>query len=172
MKKTVVMGAALLLIGAGVWGCTNTAEGAKQDTAADTHAVKEAGDRAVAATDKAVDNAAAATNKAASNVAAATDKALDNTAKAVDKVGKATSEELSLRPKVKLAIVSDKELNNTKNTITVEPSDGVVHLKGVVLTKEMKKRAGEIAVKTLKDAGSTDKVSNDLTVNPSGDSRG
>lgn len=194
MRRFLILSGAVVLLGASLVGCSNTAEGAKQDAATDTQAAKDTADKAVVATDKAAsnaaaatgkaldnaaaatskaaDNAAAATSKAADHVAAATGKAVDETTKTVGAAGKNAGDALTLTPKVKLAITNDKELNNTKNTINIDTADNVVHVKGMVLTSEMKKRAGDIAEKTVKDAGSNDKVVNELTVNPKGDSRG
>jgi hypothetical protein len=42
----------------------------------------------------------------------------------------------------------------------------VVHVTGHVATEAMKKKAGMIAQKSLKDLNATDKVSNELTVSP------
>ncbi len=175
MTRGFWVGAALLLCTAGLFGCSNTEEGAKQDTENNTAAVKDTADKAAAATDKAAVNAADATAKAAGNVAAATDKAAVNAADATRKAagsmagaaqdaGKTTTAALEVTPKVKLAITADKELNDTRNTINVDSKDGVVHLRGTVMTGEMKTRAGNIATKALNELHGTDKLSNELRV--------
>jgi osmotically-inducible protein OsmY len=142
MKKLFAMGAALFLFGAGVVGCQNAAEGVKEDTAKNAQAVGQAADRAGAAAEKATENVAAGTQEAAKNASAA----------------------LALTPKVKAAITADPMLNDTRNTIDVDSKDNVVHLKGTVVNNEMKKRAGEVAQKTLTEANATDRLSNELVV--------
>lgn len=144
MKKLFALGAALLTCGLGVYGCSNTAEGAKEDTAQNTAKVQDAGEKAASAVDKAADSAAANVKDAAKDTSAA----------------------LSLTPKVKEAITADAELNDTRNLINVDSKDNVVHLKGHVISEALKSKAGQIAEKTLKDANATDTVSNELEVNP------
>jgi len=135
---------AVCLVGAsfGVIGCQNTAEGVAKDASKDTTAVGNAADKAAENTKMAADNAAANTKDAMANAGDAA----------------------TLTPKVKTAIVADATLNNPKNLIDVDTKDGIVHLKGHVLTNDMKKQATAIATKTLTDAGSKDKVMNMLTV--------
>ena len=131
MKKMLMLASGLFVLGTGVIGCSNTAEGVKEDTS-------NAGQKVAQATDKAVD----ATKDAAKN----------------------TGEALGVTPKIKLAITSDTMLNDTRNLIDVDSKDGVVHLKGHVINNDAKKRATEVAQKAMTDAGITDKLSNELTV--------
>jgi osmotically-inducible protein OsmY len=86
--------------------------------------------------------------------------------KATQDAAKDTSAALSLTPKVKNAILMDAELKDPRNEIDVDSADNVVHLKGHVTSNEMKAKAGEIAQRVLKDAGATDKLSNELQVTP------
>lgn len=68
-------------------------------------------------------------------------------------------------PKVQSALSDDPMFKDTKNgQINVDSKDNVVHLKGHVLTNELKKHAGEVAQKVLKENNSTDSVSNELMV--------
>ncbi|HZP81202.1 MAG TPA: BON domain-containing protein [Chthonomonadaceae bacterium] len=134
MKTLALLGATALLFGVGLVGCQNTAEGVKEDTAKNTQAVQTAADRA-----------AEATKNAAQNVSA---EAADAT-----QTGK-----------VKTAITSDSLLNDTRNRIDVDTAKGVVHLKGHVATNDMKRRATEVAEKTIKESGASYTVSNELTV--------
>lgn len=175
MKRAFALGAVALLLGIGMTGCSETAKGVADDTTKDTKAVDQAATNAGAAVDKAATNAGAAVDKAATNAGAAVDKAAMNTKDAADKAATATvdatkdaakntSAALALTPKVKLAITNDAMLNNIKNTINVDSADNVVHLKGTVISNDMKKRAGEVAKKALTDANATDKLSNELTV--------
>lgn len=164
MKKLMLTGAAAILLSLSLVGCSNTAEGAKEDTANNGQKVAAATNDAVDATKNAASNAADATKKAADNAADATKKAADNVGAAAVDAGKNTTAALEVTPKVKLAITADKELNDTRNTINVDSKDSVVHLKGTVISNDLKKKAGAIADKTLKDMNSTDKVSNELMV--------
>jgi len=149
MKQTTTWGLKTALAlgmcvfgGLAIVGCQNTAEGAKEDTAKNGAAMQNAADKAADNTKMAADNAAEATKSGAMNAGDA----------------------LTLTPKVKNAIVADAKLNDTKNLINVNTKDGVVHLEGHVMNNEQKKLAGDIATKAVKDAGSSDKVMNMLTV--------
>lgn len=186
MKKYALVGAAALLLSLGLFGCNNTAEGVSKDASTDgqkmASATKDAADATKIATDKAGDatkqaavdvaaatkDAADATGKAAKDAADATGKAAkdaaDATGKAAKDAGKTATGALEVTPKVKLAILADKDLNDTHNLINVNTKDGVVHLEGHVASESRKKKAGMIATKTLKDMNATDTVSNELTV--------
>jgi osmotically-inducible protein OsmY len=141
-KTSLLLGVCLVGAGFGIAGCQNTAEGAKEDAAKDTTAVSTAAGNAADATKNAAVNAADATKDAA---ATAGDK-------------------LSMTPKVKTAILANAKLNDPKNSINVDTGTGVVYLKGHVVSNDDKKLATDIAEKTIKDAGGTDKVMNQLTV--------
>ena len=97
-------------------------------------------------------------------------KAIETGAKeaadATKDAAKDASAALSLTPKVKNAIVADAQLNDPKNNIDVDSKDNVVHLKGHVTSSALKTKAGEIAQKVLNDANATDKLSNELVVQP------
>jgi len=197
MKKLALVGAAVMLLSLGLVGCSNTAEGAKEDTVQNGQKVAEATKDAADATKIAADKAAEATKDAANKAADATkdaavatadaaNKAADATKKGVHDAAVATADATNkaadaakdatkdagktitaateVTPKVKLAIVADKDLNDTHNLINVDTKDGTVHLTGHVANNAMKKKAGMIAEKTLKDLNATDKVSNELTV--------
>jgi len=97
------------------------------------------------------------------NVPAA-EKAVENAAEKTKEATANTGDALTLTPKVKSAIVADPKLNDPKNVIDVGTKDGVVHLKGHVLNNDLKRLAGDIAAKTVKDSGSKDTVMNQLTV--------
>jgi osmotically-inducible protein OsmY len=175
MKKLFALGAAMTLFAVGAIGCQNTAEGAKQDTANNTAAVKEAGDKAAVATERAATETAAATKAAADRAASATEKATDRavsaTEKATDRMAAATKnagDALSLTPKVKLALTNDSELNNTANLIDVDSKNDKVVLNGHVMTAEMKTRAEHVAKQAVQAAGSSDQVVNELSINGKG----
>jgi len=100
------------------------------------------------------------TQQDAAKVSTAADKAADATKDATANAGDA----MTLTPKVKAAITANATLNDPKNLIDVDTKDGVVHLKGHVLTNDQKKLAGDIASKTVAESGSKDQVMNQLTV--------
>ena len=131
MKKMLLLASMLFVFGTGFIGCSNTAEGVKEDA-----------------------------SNAGQKVSEATDKTVDATKQATSNAGEA----LGVTPKIKLAITSDSKLNDTRNVIDVDSKDNVVHLKGHVVSNEMKRRAEEVASKAMKDAGITDTLSNELTV--------
>jgi predicted small secreted protein len=182
MKRLFSLSAVVLLFGTVVVGCQNTAEGAKQDAATDTTAVKEAGDKAAVATQQAAqdakekaakaaaetkaatDHAVTATEQAANRAAMATEKAADRTAAATKKEGKNASDALTLTPKVQGAINNDSELSSANNTVNVVSGNGMIALEGTVKTKALKERAGNVAQQAVKAAGSNDTVENSLKV--------
>ncbi len=197
MKRFALVGAAATLLSLGLFGCSNTADGAGKDVVQDgqkaasvandaANATKNAADKVGDATKQAADATVDATKKAASDVGDATKKAavatadatkdaanatVDGTKKvavamadATKDAGKNATGALEVTPKVKLAIVADKDLNDTHNKINVNTKDGVVHLVGTVANGSMKKKATAVATKALKDLNATDTVSNELTV--------
>ena len=141
-RYTLALGLCLFGAGFGLFGCQNTVEGMKEDTNKNAPVVENAAEKAVDATKRAAQTA---------------DEKLKNTTAN-------SGDALNLTPKVKSAIVADSKLNDPKNLINVDTKDGVVYLKGHVLTNGEKKLAGDIAAKTVKEAGSTDRVMNQLTV--------
>ena len=149
MKKLFVLGCCAFLFGSSVIGCQNTAEGVSQDAAKNGAAVGNAADKAGDNMKNAADNTAVA----AGNAAKGAGDAVKNAGEAMD-----------MTPKVKLAIVGNATLNDTKNLINVDTKDHVVYLKGHVVSNDEKKLASQIAEKTIKEAGSSDKVMNQLTV--------
>ena len=142
MKKLFALTGLVALFGASLVGCSHTAEGAAEDS-------KTAAD----AVDKTTKKAANAVGQAA-----------DDLGKKTEAAGKNVTGALEVTPMVKKAITDDASLNDTTNKIDVDTADGVVHLKGHVTSNDLKKKATEIAEKTLKDNSSTDTVKNELTV--------
>jgi osmotically-inducible protein OsmY len=69
-----------------------------------------------------------------------------------------------LTPKIKLAISGDKTLNADGNLINVDSTAEKITLEGHVTSEEMKKLAGEIAMKVLKENEATQPLDNQLTV--------
>ncbi|WP_309686093.1 BON domain-containing protein [Armatimonas sp.] len=142
MNRVLILGIAC--IGIGLSGCKNTAEGFKEDTTQNAESAKESGEKASVATRKATERLGSAT----------------------EKMGKNAGDALTLTPKIKKAITDDKTLNNTANLIDVKSGNNEVRLTGHVLTEEMKALAGEIAQKTITDAGSKNALINELKVKP------
>ena len=105
MNKQFTIGAALLLLGTGIVGCSNTAEGAKEDTKDAGAAVQKTGEQAATAVDNsakaAADNvkqaadqtavaakdAGAAAQKGAEKAVAGTEAAAKDAGAAVQKTG-------------------------------------------------------------------------------------
>ena len=147
MKKRTTLwlmsGLATLLTGVGS-GCQNTADGAAKDTKI----------------------AAEATAQAAQKVSQKAAETIEKTdAKGTAKhLGKNVTAALEVTPRVKAALLADKELSGAGNHLDVDSKDGIVHLKGHVVSNALKKRAGEIAKKTVRDSGGTDEVRNHLLV--------
>lgn len=123
-------------------GCPNTADGMSKDT-------KNAGEASAQAAEKLGEKTSQMASGASSDV---------------KEMGKNVTAALEVTPRVKTALTADVDLNDAKNQIDVDSKDGIVHLKGHVTTSALKKKAGEIAAKEIKDAGGTDKVMNQLLV--------
>ncbi|MGC4042818.1 MAG: BON domain-containing protein [Armatimonas sp.] len=158
---------AMALIGLfALMGCQNTAEGVAQDTAKNTEATKEAASEAGQAAAKAASDAGQAAAKTASDAGQAAAQATQKMGDAAAGAGKEIAGGGVVTPQVKLAIAADSDLNDPKNKIDVDTADGVVHLKGHVINNALKKKAGEIAEKSIKDSKRTDKVVNQLLVQP------
>ncbi len=161
MKKQFVIGAALLLFGGAIVGCSNTAEGAKEDASKAGDAVKTGTENAAENVKKAGDQTVAAAKDAGSTVEKAGTEAVAGAQKAVANLGEAAA----VTPKVKGAILADADLSNKENAvIDVDTKDGKVVLRGRVKSNEMKKKAEEITKKTLDDAKYTNPIVNQLTV--------
>ena len=116
------------------------------------------------ATKKAADSAEVATKKAAINAEDATKKASESISNETKDAAKNVDAALAVTPRVKTAITSDSELNDTHNTINVDSKDNIVHLRGTVASEHLKRKAGDIAQKALQDSNATDTLSNELRV--------
>ncbi len=147
-------------------GCPQTAEGVAKDTAKNTEAAKEAASDAGQAVAKTASDAGEAVAKTASDAGQAAAQATKEAGAAAKDAGKEVSGALQVTPLVKTALAADPDINDPKNKIDVDTADGVVHLKGHVINNTLKARATEIAQKTLKERQRTDKVVNQLLVQP------
>lgn len=130
-------------------GCQNTAEGVKEDTQKNGQAMQSA-----------ADNAADRAKEAAHNTADATKDA----AKSAGDAAKDAGDALNVIPKVHTAILNNTSLSDTRNHISVDRKDDAIYLRGHVATAELKKTAGDLAAKTIKEAQSKDRVVNELKV--------
>lgn len=133
---------AAAVLAAALSGCGNTLKGAQQDTATDTQ-------KATVATDQAAAKTGAAVRKAGAEVANAP---------------KDVGEAAVITPDVKLAIVRDPVLNDTKNLINASTANGVVQLTGHVQSAAMKQRATEDAQAAVAKHHGTYTISNELVV--------
>jgi len=75
-----------------------------------------------------------------------------------------STDALGITPRVKKAIIEDRQLNNERNHINVDTKDYIVHLKGHVYSKAIKQRAGSVAAAKLAKMHKNYKVSNELTI--------
>jgi len=141
-RVALAIGLCVSSAGFGLVGCQNTVAGLKEDTDKNAPVIENAAEKAVDATKRAAQTA--------------DEKLKSTTANAGDAA--------NLTPKVKSAIVANSKLNDPKNLINVDTKDGVVFLKGHVASNDEKKLAGDIAAKTVQNAGSKDTVMNQLTV--------
>lgn len=157
MNRLSLMGAAAVLLGFGLVGCQNTAEGVAQDADKNVKAVEGA----AVETGKAIETGAVEAGKTVEQGAAAVGNAVGE---ATDGAGAA----LVLTPKIKSALLSDPklktELDNTANKIDVDSTEDKVVLKGNVSSNGMKKLAGDVAMKAIKDANGKQTVDNQLMV--------
>lgn len=141
-KKLWLSTALAPLLMAVLSGCPNTADGMAKDSK----------------------NAGEASAQAAEKMGEKTSQMATGVGESAKAMGKNATAALEVTPRVKTALTADVDLNDAKNHIDVDSKDGIVHLKGHVTTSALKKKAGEIAAKEIKDAGGTDKVMNQLLV--------
>lgn len=163
MKKLTIGLIAVLSASLAIVGCSNTAEGVKDDSAQLSNDAANAGQAAVQAGQEAandVANAGQAAGEAVVNGAKAIDNAAENAGEAVANAGTAAL----VTGKVKTAIVANNILNDSKNTINVDTVNGKVVLTGTVQNKAAKDLAGQTAKKVLTDNKYTETVDNQLTV--------
>ena len=151
----VLIAATAALSTAALTGCQNTAEGVAEDSqnAAQKTAevAKEAGEATAQAAEKTGEVAAQAVNSAT---------------KDAKEVGKDIAGALQVTPLVKTALAADTEINDPKNKIDVDSKDGMVYLKGHVTSNTLKAKATKIAQDRIKENKGTDKVVNQLLVQP------
>lgn len=141
--KTRIFGTALALaLIAPLAGCSNTLSGAKQDAGKDTQAVSTAASNAAQATKQATTQVASDVKQTADDAKAAT----------------------VLTPAIKLAIIRDPVLNDTRNLVNVNTEATTVHLRGHVVSADMKQRATEDAQVVLDKHHATQQISNELAV--------
>ena len=136
-------------------GCPNTEKGVAEDASNAGQAVSVAAEK----TGEAASKAAQKTGQAAAEVA-------NDATKATKNAGQNVAGALQVTPLVKTAITADTELNDPKNKIDVDTKDGVVYLKGHVANNALKAKATKVAEDRIKENHGTDKVMNQLLVQP------
>jgi predicted small secreted protein len=109
-------------------------------------------------------NTAEGVREDAQQTGQAVEQTAERTGAAVQEGAQDAGAALALTPKVKNAITADPQLNEDENLIDVDSTDQVVHLKGHVTSNELKRKAGEIAERVIKESGASQKVSNELIV--------
>lgn len=138
-------------------------EGAAQDTAANAAKTGEAVEGAAEATGEAVAGAAEATGEAVAKTGEYAAEAVGGAAKEVQDAGQS----MTLTPTVKNALIADKQINASTIDVDTSGEKDTVVIKGTVASEAAKKRATVVAMKALKDAGSSFKVKNELMVGKS-----
>lgn len=109
-------------------------------------------------------NTAEGVKEDAANTGQAIEQTAEKTGAAVQEGTADASAAVSLTPKVKNAILADDALNDVANRIDVDSTEEAVVLKGNVVSNDLKRKAGEIAEKVIKDSGASQKVMNELIV--------
>lgn len=109
-------------------------------------------------------NTAEGVSQDAQTAGAKIEQTAEKTGEAISQGAENAGAALGMTPKVKNAITADTELNDSKNLINVDSTDETVHLKGHVTSNELKRKAGEIAQKVIKDSNAKQTVSNELVV--------
>ena len=125
MKRGFMLGAAAFLLGAGLFGCSNTEKGLEQDTAKNGQAVSQAADKAVDNTKDAAKDATAALEVTPKvKLAITADKDLNDTRNKInvdskDGVVHLTGNVYSADLKTKAEEIAKKTLTDMKATDTV-----------------------------------------------------
>jgi len=183
MRKNALVGVAaslFLLTGVALTGCSdqtkeaasNTMQSADQDAAnhvaAADQAVKETGhDVAVAGHEAAEQTKMAAkeTGQAVKNGVTYADKAVGGTVKNVAKATDNAGEAMKMTPLVKDALIKSN-VDTTSINVDTDGATNTVVLKGTVHSAKQKSEASQIATNTVKKAGESYSVKNELTVTP------
>jgi len=169
-----------LLTGVALTGCSdqtkqaasNTMQSADQDAAnhvaAADKAVKESGHEVAVAGHEAAEQtkmAAKETGQAVKNGVTYADKAVGGTVKDVAKATDATGKAMKMTPLVKDALIKSN-LDTSSINVDTNGDTNTVVLKGTVHSAKQKSEASHIAMKTIKNAGESYNVKNELTVTP------
>lgn len=179
MKTRVLVAAVGALFAFSVAGCTKEA---REDVSEAGQNVGQATEKSAEATGEVVGGAAKAAGETVENAgeavggaAKAAGQAVENTAEhAGEAVGGAVkgaqqgvtdaAQSVALTPKIKNALVADKQIDASTIDVDTSGEANTVILKGTVRSAAEKSRAATVAQKALKDAKSTFKLRNDLTV--------
>lgn len=179
MKKTALIAAMGFMAAFSVAGCTPEAredvgeaggkigsateksvEGTAEATKKAGEAVKEGAENAGEAVAGAAKTAGKEVKQGAENVGEAVGGAVKTAAKETQDAGQS----MTLTPKVKNALVVNKQIDASTIDVDTSGEKDTVILKGTVRSESEKKLAEQVARKALADAKSNFKLKNQLTV--------
>jgi len=148
-----------------------TAEATGQAVEKTGEAIGNTAEKAAEATGQAVENAGEAVGGAAKAAGDAVETGVENAGEAVGGAVKGAqqgvtdaAQSAALTPKIKNALVADKQIDASTIDVDTSGEANTVILKGTVRSAAEKTRAATVAQKALTDAKSTFKLRNDLTV--------
>ncbi len=170
MKRLFTLAAAAVLFGTGIVGCSNTAEGAKEDASKDAKAVTDTAGavvdktvqgtaKAAAATEKGVATAAAVTENAAASAVDATKEAASKTVAATEK-GVATAAAVTANAAATAADATKKAADKTVAAAAhaTEKAGEVATHAGKVLTATPTVKAALLTDKTIYPTADASKI--------------
>lgn len=168
MKQTALIAAIGALAAFSVAGCT---PGAREDVGEAGQNIGQATEKSVEGTGKAVEKAGEATVEGAQKAGEAVEAGAEHVGEAVGGAVKGAAKEtqdaaqsMALTPKVKNALIANKQIDASTIDVDTSGENDTVVLKGTVRSESEKKLAEQVAKKALADAKSTFKVRNDLAV--------
>jgi osmotically-inducible protein OsmY len=143
----------------------NAAENATQAARHAAHESAAASKQAASASMKASHSAAQQSKSAAQSAQSAAKEAKSAAEEAKEAIQTAGAT-ANVTQTLNAAFQADSNLNGPNSTISVQTSDGVVHLTGTASSVEAKQRAGEVAQQVLTQTNSPNKLSNEIVVQP------
>ena len=84
----------------------------------------------------------------------------------VGEAGRDANAAIMLTPKVSAAIHDDQRSEDSKNSVKVSSTEEKVILEGTVVSEERKAKAGELALKAMRENNAKQTLENKLVVNP------
>jgi hypothetical protein len=140
-------------------GCTPEA---RQD-------VSQAGEKMGQATEKSAQGTAEAMKKAGEKMETGAEKAAQATKEGAQQVGEAVggaAKPMQMTPKVKGALVADKQIDASTLNVDTDVNTKTVTIKGTQATAQKKALVTQVAAKAVKEADPSYKVVNQVTVAP------